>query len=175
VPQFFSRADDAILVIRSGRPGFASSEYAALFGSDDAELAPIDLRRERALVDTLVDAAQQGLIRSCHDVSDGGLAVAVAEACFNLEGLLGAELTLSSGFDSAIDLFGEGRSTVVVSAPEENAQRLTESFRVAELEIPAVGRVTATSRLRIGSVIDEDLRELQEIYERALPERIGDR
>ncbi len=175
VPQFFSHADDAILVVRSGRPGFASSEYAALFGSDDAELAPIDLRRERALVDTLVDGAQRGLIRSCHDVSDGGLAVAVAEACFNLEGLLGAELTLSPGFDSAIDLFGEGRSTVVVSAPAENAPGLTEIFRGAGLEITAIGRVTGTARLRIGSVIDEDLRELQEIYERALPERIGDR
>ncbi len=175
VPQFFSHPGHAVLVVRSGRPHLAASEYAALFGSDEAELGPIDLGRERRLADALVDAAQAGLIRSCHDASDGGLAVAVAEACFNLESLLGAELTLAPGFDTASDLFGEGRSTVVLSAPSKNVGRLTEGFKAAGLEIVAGGRVTGTARLRIGSVIDEDVLELCEIYERALPGRIGDR
>ena len=175
VTQFFSHPEDRVLIVRTGRPQLAASEYTALFGPEETALGPIDLASERALVDGLVDAAQAGLIRSCHDVSDGGLAVAVAEACFNPEGPLGADLALAPGFDTASELFGEGRSTVVLSAPVESVARLTERFSAAGLEVVAAGRVTGSTRLRIGSVIDEDLLELCEIYERALPGRIGDR
>ncbi len=175
VTQFFSHPGDLVLIVRTGRPQLAASEYASLFGPDGDALGPIDLARERALAEGLVDAAQAGLISSCHDVSDGGLAVALAEACFNPEGPLGAELALAPGFDTARELFGEGRSTVVLSAPLESVVRLTERFRTAGLEVIAGGRVTRPTRLRIGSVIDEDLLELREIYERALPGRIGDR
>jgi phosphoribosylformylglycinamidine synthase II len=175
VGQFFSHPDDLVLIVRSGRPRLAASEYAALFGLQEATLGPIDPARERALADGLVDAAQAGLIRSAHDVSDGGLAVAVAEACFSPEGLLGAELALVPGIDTASELFGEGRSTVVISASPEGVVRLTERFRRAGLEVITAGRVTRASRLRIGSTIDEDLVELREIYERALPGRIAER
>ena len=175
VTQFFSSPGDVVLIVRSSAPRLAASEYAALFGSDEAALGPIDLARERALVDGLVDVAQAGLIRSCHDVSDGGLAVAVTEACFNPEGPLGAEFALEPGFDTVSELFGEGRSTVVLSAPPEHVARLRECFDAAGLAVIAGGRVTRATRLRLGSVIDEDLLELREIYERALPGRIGDR
>jgi phosphoribosylformylglycinamidine synthase len=173
--QFFSRPGDVILIVRSGRPRLAASEYAALFGADEAGLAPIDLGRERALVDRLIEAAAAGLIRSCHDVSDGGLAVALAEACFAPEGPLGAELTLAPDLLTASDLFGEGRSTIVISAAAGNVERLIASFRSADLEAIEAGRVTSRARLRIGSLIDEDLDALREIYERALPGRIGER
>jgi phosphoribosylformylglycinamidine synthase subunit PurL len=175
VTQFFSHLDDRVLIVRSAAPRLAASEYAALFGLEEAALGPIDLAHERALADGLVDAIRAGLISSCHDVSDGGLAVAVAEACFNPEGLLGAELTLESGFDTVSELFGEGRSTVVISAPAQSVGSLTERFRAVGLKVIAGGRITPPTRLRIGSMIDEDLLELREIYERALPGRIGDR
>ena len=175
VSQFFSHPEDAILIVRSVRPRLAASEYAALFGLNEIELGPIELGRERALVDRLIEAADGGLIRSSHDVSDGGLAVAVAEACFNPEGPLGAELTFAPDLQTTGELFGEGRSTIVLSAAAENLGRLSDSFRAAGLEIVASGRVTSTARLRIGSVIDEDLHALREIYERALPGRIGER
>jgi phosphoribosylformylglycinamidine synthase len=175
VTQFFSHPGDLVLIVRSSAPRLAASEYASLFEPDEAALGPIDLARERALADGLVAVAQAGLIRSCHDVSDGGLAVAVAEACFNPEGPLGAEFALAPGFDTASELFGEGRSTVVLSASPESVARLTERFRAAGLEVIAGGRVTRATRLRLGSVIDEDLLELRELYERALPGRIGDR
>ncbi|MBF6571500.1 MAG: phosphoribosylformylglycinamidine synthase subunit PurL [Candidatus Binataceae bacterium] len=179
VTHFFTHAGDQVLVVRTNSPRLAGSEYAAQFrcddrGLDSRGLGSIDLSYERALAEMLVDAAQAGLIRSAHDVSGGGLAVALTEACFNPGGALGAEFSLPSEFETAVELFGEGRSTIVLSAAAENIGQLRQLIGAAGLKIVASGRVTELPRLKIGSVIDEDVLALREIYERALPGRIGE-
>ncbi|MEA2650055.1 MAG: phosphoribosylformylglycinamidine synthase subunit PurL [Candidatus Binataceae bacterium] len=169
--QYFKAPGDAVLIVRSASPSLAASEYAALFGTCKQELGPIDLSRERKLVEGLVECADRGLIRSAHDVSEGGLAVALAEACFNPSGPLGVKVTLGSWGHSAEVLFGEGSSTVVISAPEENIQVLHKIFD--HLEIVAIGHVMATPRLKIDDVIDEDVPTLRTAYEDALPARLN--
>ena len=94
VTQFFKNPGDAIALVRTAAPSLAASEYAAIFGIDGGRLGAIDLAREAALVEGLVEGAEQGLIRSAHDVAEGGLAVALAEACFNPRAILGAEVEL---------------------------------------------------------------------------------
>src|SRR5437868_14943811 len=76
---YFAEPDDLILAIRSAAPTLAGSEYEALFGNDADSHWAIDLNRECRLVNGLVDAAERGLIRSAHDVAEGGIAVALAE------------------------------------------------------------------------------------------------
>jgi phosphoribosylformylglycinamidine synthase subunit PurL len=168
--QYFKVIGDAVLIVRSASPSLAASEYAALFGAPAHKLEPIDLGRERKLIDGLVECADRRLIRSAHDVSEGGLAVALAEACFNPSGLLGVEVKLGGVGHSAEVLFGEGTSTVVISAPMENIQVLHQVF--APLEIAVIGRVTAAPRLKIDEVIDEDVDTLLRLYEDAIPGRL---
>ena len=92
------------------------ANMCAIFGIDGGQLGAIDLKREAALVDGLVEGAEQGLIRSAHDIAEGGLAVALAEACFNPRAILGAEVELGrAGSACAVDFFGEGASTVILS------------------------------------------------------------
>ena len=169
--QYFKIPDDAVLIVRSAPPSLAASEYAALFGARDQKLGPIDLVRERKLIDGLVECTDRRLIRSAHDVSEGGLAVALAESCFNPGKLLGVEVNLGAGSHVAEVLFGEGPSTVVISAPVENIQVLQQVF--APLEIVAIGRVSAAPRLKIDAVIDEDVATLQRLYEEAIPGRLN--
>jgi hypothetical protein len=95
--------------------------------------------------------------------------VAITEACFNPQLALGVEVEGVS--ESPDELFGEGASTVIISAPEENTTALREIF--APLEAIVVGRVTSTLRLRIANVIDENISELLRLYENALPQRLG--
>jgi phosphoribosylformylglycinamidine synthase len=174
--QHFKFVDDLIVMVRTGSPALAASEYAALFGADDRTLSPIDLERERRLVEGLVVCAERGLIRSAHDVSEGGLAVALAEACFNPDGLLGAEVSLERDSDAGPgNLFGEGPSTVIVSASAENIEVLHEIF--SSLECRVIGRVAMRPRLRIAAPIgqigiDEDVADLRRLYEDALPGRL---
>jgi len=183
---FFQQAGDAIVIVRSARPSIAASEYGALFGAGAASLRPIDPAREKLLIDTLIGASGAGLIRSVHDVAEGGLAVGIAESCFG-EVKLGAAIELPSDgldangpdhgighkLDQLTDLFGEGRSTLVISAPDRSVGPLRARFAAAGLEVFLAGRVIAEPRLIIGSVIDEDLSGLEELYERVIPGRLG--
>ncbi|HKN11729.1 MAG TPA: phosphoribosylformylglycinamidine synthase subunit PurL [Candidatus Binatus sp.] len=172
VTQFFKNAGDAIAIVRTGKPSLAASEYAALFRIDGESLGAIDLAREAALIDGLVEGAEQGLIRSAHDIAEGGLAVALAEACFNPRAILGAEVELGrAGNAAAVDFFGEGASTVILAIGPGDVARVEKLFARRGLELALVGKVIAEPRLKIGS-IDESVSELQRIYEDAIPRRL---
>jgi phosphoribosylformylglycinamidine synthase subunit PurL len=164
---FFAHPHDLILAIRSAAPTLAASEYDALFGGDADEHWAIDLNRECRLIRGLIDASEHGLIRSAHDVAEGGTAVALAEACFN-PCPLGAEV---AGLKSDAELFGEGSSTIVISAAAEHLEQLSRIFE--PFEVSTLGRVTENPRLRIAPDIDEDVNELLRIYEEALPRRLS--
>jgi len=167
---YFKFAGDAILMIQTAPPALCASEYAALFAHDGDIILPIDLSRERMLVEGLVEAAKSRLIRSAHDVSQGGLAVALVEACFNPGAQIGVSVILDD--QSARALFGEGASTVVVSVSPANLARVKQIF--APLECRQIGQVNSSPRLRIGSLIDENIGELIKLYEEALPRRIDE-
>ena len=173
VTQFFKNPGDAIAIVRTGKPSLAASEYVTIFGLDGGQLGAIDLKREAALIDGLVEGAEQGLIRSAHDIAEGGLAVALAEACFNPRAILGAEVELGrAGSASAVDFFGEGASTVVLSIGVNDVARVEKLFAGRGLEFAVIGKVTAAPRLKIDSAVNEDVAELQRIYEDAIPRRL---
>ncbi len=142
-----------------------------MFGAADGGLAPVDLAREKRLLDTLLGAIGSGLIESCHGVAEGGLAVAVAEACFNPDRPAGAEIDGLETFEAA-ELFGEGPSTLILSAKDSDLSPLSSMFAEGGIECRVIGRVTAQARLRFAASIDEEVRELSTIYERALPGRL---
>jgi phosphoribosylformylglycinamidine synthase len=167
--QYFSYSGDAILMVRTAKPSLTASEYSAIFGGEGGALPHINLERERRLVEGLVEAAERRLIRSAHDVSEGGIAVTLAENCFNPDTKIGADVTLCGAAPD--DLFGEGPSTVILSAPPENLEVLKRIF--APLECTPIGQVTPTRRLKIGSLIDESVGELARLYEDALPRRLA--
>jgi phosphoribosylformylglycinamidine synthase len=171
VTQFFKREGDAIILLRTAPAALAASEYAALFGSSGGSLAPLDLKRERALIEGLVAAADRGLIRSAHDVAEGGLAVTLAECCFNPDGVLGAEIDGMAQWDGAEVFFGEGASAVVLSAAANEVEKLRELFDGIEFSV--IGRVTSEPRLRVAKAIDEDVRELRQIHEQAIARRLA--
>mgnify|MGYP001197291552 CR=1 FL=1 len=171
VTQFFKREDDAIILLRTAPAALAASEYAALFTSSGGSLAPLDLKRERALIEGLVAAADRGLIRSAHDVAEGGLAFTLAECCFNPDGVLGAEIDGMAQWGEAEVFFGEGASAAVLSAAANEVEKLRELFDGIEFSV--IGRVTSEPRLRVAKTIDEDVRELRQIHEQAIARRLA--
>jgi phosphoribosylformylglycinamidine synthase len=111
------------------------------------------------------------LIRSAHDVAEGGLAVTLAECCFNPDGVLGAEIDGMAQWDGAEVFFGEGASAVVLSAAANEVEKLRELFDGIEFSV--IGRVTSEPRLRVAKAIDEDVRELRQIHEQAIARRLA--
>jgi phosphoribosylformylglycinamidine synthase len=114
----------------------------------------LDLARERALQELVVNLAEERLIRSAHDCSDGGIAVTLAECCFGGHGV-GADVAIDSvsvlpgaALNAAAALFGESASRIVVSVAADETARVLE--RAAALRVPArlIGE-TGGNRLRI--------------------------
>ncbi len=126
------RDGDVVLALGAGATRLDGSEYEAVcLGRTDGELEQLDLEAEAALVAALWKLAPE--VSLLHDVSEGGLAIALAE-CALWSGI-GAELDL--GWDT-VTLFGEGAGQAVVACSADIARRI-EALDVASTEIGRVG------------------------------------
>ena len=119
-------------------------EHVSLAGSEylwvrhrrvAGRLAPLDLGVERLVQEACRAAIGAGLVRSAHDISEGGVAVALAEACVSGPGPVGVEVDLpeSAAAPHGV-MFGEGPSRIVVSVPPD-AERSFERL-MAESGVP---------------------------------------
>jgi phosphoribosylformylglycinamidine synthase II len=126
------RQGDAILLAAAGQVSFAGSEYQARFGEVGGRPPALDLAAEAALVDWLWHIARRASL--AHDVSDGGLAVALAEAAIHSG--LGAELELPV---DALALFGEGGGQAIVAIPASQVEVDPTGSSVAVRRIGVVG------------------------------------
>jgi phosphoribosylformylglycinamidine synthase subunit PurL len=126
----FAREGDAIALVGwPAPPSLAASELAKLWGEPLPEGLPaVDLAAARAVLETVRDAVRAGALSSCHDIAEGGLLVAVAEAC--LAGGLGATLELGDGDDPWAALFGEQPAGFVVSGTRAALEALDAPVRV---------------------------------------------
>jgi phosphoribosylformylglycinamidine synthase len=125
----------------------------------------VDLDAERRLIDLLATLAEEGRLASAHDVSDGGLAVALAECA--MEGNLGAAIELDSGLRLSSLLFGETTGRAVISfAPEaESAIRAAaDSSRVPFSIIGRVGGDRLSISVRNRTLIDDDVTGLTSLW-----------
>jgi phosphoribosylformylglycinamidine synthase len=117
----FSEPGDAIVLLGEPTGELGGSEYLARIHGVVAGAPPAcDLDGERRLIDALLTAIGRDAVRSAHDVSDGGLAVALAECCVgDAEHALGADVDLTEwSLAHRALLFGEGQGRIVVSTPD---------------------------------------------------------
>jgi phosphoribosylformylglycinamidine synthase len=142
----FQEEGDAIVLLGSPTDHIGGSEYLArIHGVVAGSPPPCDLDAERALIDALLDAIQRGIVRSAHDCSDGGLAVALAECCImDRAAQRGATIDLSqwSALPDRALLYGEAQGRAVLST----------SSPAAVLAVAARHKVSATVIGRVGPI-----------------------
>ncbi len=122
--QYFKAAGDVVILLGDFGDELGASHFLKVIHGRKAGLPPrLDFERELALQNVLRELIRAGLVRSAHDCSEGGLAVALAEACFNPDARLGAEIDLSAAGPQRLDqiLFNESQSRVVISTVPGNA------------------------------------------------------
>jgi phosphoribosylformylglycinamidine synthase len=161
------------------RLGLAASSYLEVIHGQATGRPPrTDLALELVVQAFLRQAIAAGLVASAHDLSDGGLAVALAEAC--IASGLGATVHLPS-VGQRIDrlLFAEGGGRVLVSlqARQEGSWRewLASRPEVAATPLGRVGEAAAGLRIEQGevSLLDLPLEQLRSSFEEALPRRLA--
>jgi phosphoribosylformylglycinamidine synthase len=141
----FRSAGDLIAVAGDTRDELGGSEFLrAVRGRDEGPCPELDLAAEKRLISFLLESADASLLASAHDVSDGGLAIALCESAF--PGAIGARIALvSGGVRASAFLFGESTGRALVSFPRGNAEILQGRARSAGVPFSVVGMVTGGS------------------------------
>jgi phosphoribosylformylglycinamidine synthase II len=149
------------------------SEYQRLAeGTNTGPRPVLDLDLERRVQAFVLDANDAGLLRSCHDLSDGGLGVALAESC--ILGGRGAAIVVDGLEEAGSErsrvagiLFGEGQSRFLISFVKEATMPLQEL--AGRHRIPLVGLgMTGGDRIRVDGAFEITLKQAREAYETAL-------
>ncbi len=174
----FQQVGDVILCLGSpSRQALAGSEWAIRHcGSVEAtrflEQPKLELSLEKALQDVLLRLNAESLLRSAHDISEGGLAVALAECCL-VQGL-GADIDGLDASVTATQLVAEDPSRIVVSCSSQNMPTIRAQCEQAGVACHLLGRVSEQPSLRIQPWVDVALSSLREAHAQALASIVGD-
>jgi phosphoribosylformylglycinamidine synthase subunit PurL len=169
VPSGFTLPEATIVLLGETKDEFGGSLWAWLRHDHLGGRPPtVDLHAERSLADVLVAAAAGQLIVAAHDLSDGGLALALAEAC--LTGDIGCSLTLPG--DPATFLFSESSARAVVAVRPGAEVAFGQLCAANAVPTATVGR-TGGAVLEIAGLFAVPLSELAELHRSALPALFG--
>jgi len=161
--QWFKNAGDEIILVGEVGDGLGGSRFLKVCHGKRIGPPPhVDLGREIEIQNAVRDLIRAGLVRSAHDCSEGGLAVALAESCFNPTGLCGADVDLGgveaavpaasseylAGDTPAATLFNESQSRIVISVTPENLEKTMSILQKGDVPHQRLGAVTG-DELRI--------------------------
>jgi phosphoribosylformylglycinamidine synthase len=180
----FKTAGDLIALLGTTNDDLSISEYAATVAGRNVEemtlkgrVPALDLTLEKAVQEVCLRAAAEGLVRSAHDCSDGGLAVALAESCFSTlnRAATGADVQLAGELAPVAQLFSESPSRIVVSFDAAARARLEELAAAHDCPFAVIGRVGG-KQLRVAIndqlVLARDLAELETVWRTTLGRRL---
>ena len=175
VRRTFQTAGDVVVLLGEGREELGGSEYLKVMHGLVRGVPPaLDLKGEAALQRLLVSGAASGLIRSAHDCAEGGLAVTLAECCFDTGHGVDAAVPAVTGvpaFAEIAALFGESASRVVVSVAAERADELLALAAKEKVPAAVIGRVGG-DRIRLTieerTAIDEPLADAEQLWASAI-------
>jgi phosphoribosylformylglycinamidine synthase subunit PurL len=161
--QWFKNAGDEIILVGKVGDELGGSRFLKVcHGKRTGPPPHVDLAREIEIQNAVRDLIRAGLVRSAHDCSEGGLAVALAESCFNPTGLYGADVDLGGveaavpaasseylpGDTPATTLFNESQSRIVISVTPENLEKTMSILQKGDVPHQRLGTVTG-DELRI--------------------------
>lgn len=166
-PMGFANEGDVVVLIGRTQAELGGSEYArTLLGRVAGRIPSLDLNLEAHTAQIVREAIARGVLSSCHDVSEGGLAVALTEAC--VSGGVGASIKPPGNLASHEWLFSETASRYVVSL---KAQSLSIFDPV---ESTVIGRVGGDT-LVIEGILEVAVEELATCYRESFAKAMGDR
>ena len=178
---------DLLFAVGLTKPHIGGSVLLDIFGELGVSVPVVDLEEAARTLDLLHKAIQDGIVTSCHDLSDGGLGAALAEMCF--AGGLGCEIELADvptwpmiidpnekdvfglGDDNAAILYSETPSRFLVEVDPARRDRFFEAM--GEIDVAVIGELTSDERVVIlaknrEDYINESIADLKEAWQKPL-------
>jgi len=182
VQQGFKQEGDHIALLGTTADDLSISEYANRVAGPSTEegetnVPRLDLDLELKVQQVCLQAAEAGLLKSAHDCSDGGIAVALAESCFsslNRPGI-GADVKMTGSLPATNLLFSESPSRIIISFAESAREMIEDIARRRDCPFAILGKVGA-HRLRIktagATVIDSAVEQLESAWRTSLSTKL---
>ena len=172
--KFHNEGDIVIMLgdsnVSSDVTGLSGSAYLEVMFGKVQGVPFIDLDMEYKVQKLCRDAIKEGLINSSHDVSDGGLAVALAESC--VQGNIGFRSNWQLDQDWQAALFGEAQSRIIISMSKDKLSKFEALAEQESTPWVLLGVVGGTS-LRIGTLMDVSLEDLDKAWSHSLQESLS--
>ena len=146
----FKTPGDFIVTLGALNGCLGGSEYLKTeHGKIEGPIPPLNEELEMGVQELCLEAIKKGIIKSAHDLSDGGLAINIAESIMSAKSGLGAKLDINRKLRDDELLFGECQSVIIVSLDENQLYELILLAEGMDVHTQTIGRVTDTGRLII--------------------------
>jgi len=169
----FKRAGNGVFLVGETQDELGGSHFSLVRGIDGGQVPRVDAMRAKQTFATVHEAMMQKRIRSCHDLSEGGLAVALAE--MSIAGRLGVQADVKSSEDGLSDvakLFSESNTRFILEVTPDHEADLKEQFAAAGVRLQKLGQVKETGRVVISLgervLIDELIEPLVDRWKKPL-------
>ena len=178
----FKNANNPIYLIGQTRDELRGSLYEEWAGSPQGELPAVSFKTAKKAMAAMHKAMQKGAVLSAHNLSEGGLAVAIAEMAFS--GDVGAHIDMDKVlrakdiYDEATLLFSETPSRFLIEVDAENEKAFTKLMR--GIPMARIGNTIANPVLRVTALdgrtfMEQGIREMKEIWQNSLPDMLEGR
>jgi phosphoribosylformylglycinamidine synthase len=162
----FKHAGDAIVLIGTQKNDIASSEYLHKIKDVEFSSAPaFEIDEEYAVQKFIASIIKEKLIVSAHDLSEGGLIVALFESAFYNN--LGFEIDTEVNIRNDAFWFGEAQSRILISCWNEKLQSLKREAASSGIDICILGKVTS-SEIKINKESWNDIKEWKTLYDSSI-------
>ncbi|MBU1678344.1 MAG: phosphoribosylformylglycinamidine synthase subunit PurL, partial [Bacteroidetes bacterium] len=171
---YFKNEGDYIFILGEDRDEIGGSEYLKIVhGLVKGDSPKMDLQIEKDLHTLVLELIGSKVINSAHDISEGGLACALAECCIlNLDHPIGAELKIPIKQRADFTFFSESQSRIIVSVSPEDRNSFEEIAARSKVAFFAAGR-TGGNSLKINDQFDFSTKRLIEIYYNTISKRMN--
>ena len=167
---YFKDEGDVIYLLGEDKEELGGSEYLKVIHNKVAGESPkINLDEEKKLQDTLLNLIRKGLIKSAHDISEGGIVSALAECCIiNQEKQIGCEVEIPIKSRKDFSLFSESQSRIIISVSKEKLLDLERELKISSIKFTKLGFVSG-SELKLKNLFEVSVKELFDIYYNTIP------
>jgi phosphoribosylformylglycinamidine synthase len=161
----FKDEGDFIVTLGALNGSIGGSEYLRTIHNEVKGPIPhLNLELEMGIQELCLEAIKKGIIKSAHDLSDGGLAVNICESLMYSEKGVGVELNVDRKLRDDELLFGECQSLIVVTLEEPALYELILLAQKLDMHTQTIGRVTGSNMMIINDLINIDRKKLESAY-----------
>ncbi len=164
----FKEEKDLIVLLGENTEELGASEYLKVICNLVKGNAPeLNLEEEKKVQDACLAMIKAGIVKSAHDCSEGGIAVALAECCISSPDGWGAKIKLNQDTRTDALLFGESQSRIIITVCPEDKTKMEKIAREYQISFSVIGEVEGHN-LKIEGMIDLPVKKLVDVYEFAI-------